>query len=411
MVRKQTKAIIPNQKASLAPPALVADLRQLIADARRTVATTVNAGLTLLYWRIGKRIAEEVLGKERAAYGRRIVVSLSRQLVEEHGASFGEKNLRRMIQFAEVFPHEEFVVSLIRQLSWTHFIALLPLKNQLQRDFYAQLCRVEVWSVSTLRQKIDSMLFERTAVSRKPEKLARKELDALRAENQWAPDMVFRDPYILDFLKLSDSYNERDLETAILRDIEAFLLEMGSGFSFVARQKRMVIDGEDHALDLLFYHRRLRRLVAVELKLGKFKATYKGQMELYLRWLEEHEQEPKEESPLGLILCAEGGQESIALLRLNQSGIRVGQYLTELPPKKALERKLHESIALSRALLEDRMERQRSKPSKTSAPAKALAAARAAVASRTVPRYTEEDVEELVDEIRTELSSEKKRKP
>lgn len=210
MVQKQTKAMIPKQKAGLAPPALVADLRQLIIEARRTVATTVNAGLTLLYWRIGKRIANEVLGKERAAYGRQIVVSLSRQLVEEHGSSFGEKNLRRMIQFAEVFPHEEIVVSLIRQLSWTHFIALLPLKNHLRRDFYSELCRVEGCSVSTLRQKIDSMLFERTAVSRKPEKLARKELDALRADNQWAPDMVFRDPYILDFLNLSGSYSERD---------------------------------------------------------------------------------------------------------------------------------------------------------------------------------------------------------
>ena len=178
--------------------------------------------------------------------------------------------------------------------------------------------------------------------------------------------MVFRDPYILDFLQLSDSYSERDLETAILRDIEVFLLEMGSGFSFVVRQKRMVIDGEDHTLDLLFYHRRLRRPVAMELKLGKFKTAYKGQMELYLRWLEEHEQEPKEESPLGLILCAGGGQESIALLQLDRSGIHVGQYLTELPPKEILERKLHESIALSRALLEGRATKQKAKPSKAS---------------------------------------------
>src|ERR1019366_5953390 len=197
----------------------------------------------------------EVLGQERAAYGQQIVVSL------------------------------------IRQLSWTHFIALLPIKNPLQRDFCAELCRAEGWSVSRLQQKIDSMLFERTAVSRKPEELAHKELDALRNDDQWMPDMAFRDPYILDFLKLSDSYSERDLETAILRDIEAFLLEMGSGFSFVTRQKRMVIDGEDHTLDLLFYHRRLRRLVAVELKLGKFKAAYKGQMELYLHWREENEQQ------------------------------------------------------------------------------------------------------------------------
>jgi predicted nuclease of restriction endonuclease-like (RecB) superfamily len=229
MVRKQTQPITTMPDVGTAPPALIEDLRQLIAEARRNVATTVNAGLTLLYWRIGKRIINEVLGKERAAYGRQIVVSLSRQLVREHGPSFGEKNLRRMIQFAEVFPKEEIVVSLIRQLSWTHFIALLPLKNRLQRDFYAELCRVEAWSVSTLRQRIDSMLFERTAISRKPEKLARKELDALRADNQWMPDMVFRDPYILDFLRLSDSYSERDLETAILRDIEAFLLEMEAG--------------------------------------------------------------------------------------------------------------------------------------------------------------------------------------
>jgi predicted nuclease of restriction endonuclease-like (RecB) superfamily len=354
MTRKLTKPVKSKSAANKPSPLLIRDLRQFISETRQTVAATMNAGLTLLYWRIGNRIINETLGKERAAYGQQIVVSLARQLVQEYGPSFGEKNLRRMMQFAEVFPQEEIVVSLIRQLSWTHFIALLPIKNPLQRDFYAELCRVEGWSVSRLRQKIDSMLFERTALSRKPEKLARKELDALRAEDKWMPDMVFRDPYILDFLKLSDRYSEHDLETAILRDIEAFLLEMGGGFSFVTRQKRMVIDGEDHTLDLLFYHRRLQRLVAVELKLGKFKAAYKGQMELYLRWLEENEQESNEESPLGLILCAEGGQESIALLRLDQAGIRVGQYLTELPPKKVLERKLHESIALSRALLESR---------------------------------------------------------
>jgi predicted nuclease of restriction endonuclease-like (RecB) superfamily len=259
MPRKQTKPAGKTDKVTAVAPRLIEDVRQIIGEARRSVATTVNASLTLLYWRIGKRIVNELLGKERAAYGQQIVVSLARQLVQEFGPSFGDKNLRRMMQFAEVFPKEEIVVSLIRQLSWTHFIALLPLRNALQRDFYAELCRVEGWSVSRLRQKIDSMLFERTALSRKPEKLARKELDALRSDGQWMPDMVFRDPYILDFLNLSDSYSERDLETAILRDMEAFLLEMGSGFSFVARQKRMIIDGEDHTLDLLFYHRRLRR--------------------------------------------------------------------------------------------------------------------------------------------------------
>jgi predicted nuclease of restriction endonuclease-like (RecB) superfamily len=320
MALKQTKLANPNDALQTTSTILIEDVRRLIREARQKAAAIVNADLTMLYWRIGTRIRNEALGGGRAAYGQQIVVSL------------------------------------IRQLSWTHFIALLPLKEALQRDFYAELCRAEGWTVRMLRQKIDSMLFERTALSRKPAKLARKELDALRNEDQWTPDMVFRDPYVLDFLKLSDSYSERDLEVAILRDIESFLLEMGGGFSFVSRQKRMVIDGEDHNLDLLFYHRRLRCLVAVELKLGKFKATYKGQMELYLRWLEENEYEAGEGSPLGLILCAEGGQESIALLRLDQAGIRVGQYLTELPPRKVLERKLHESIASSRARLQGRDE-------------------------------------------------------
>jgi GT2 family glycosyltransferase len=188
MTRKLTKPVAKKPMVSTAPPALIADLRELIAEARQSVAATVNAGLTLLYWRIGKRIVNEVLGQERAAYGQQIVVSLARQLVDKHGPSFGEKNLRRMMQFAVVFPKEEIVVSLIRQLSWTYFTALLPIKNPLQRDFYAELCRAEGWSVSRLRQKIDSMLFERTAVSRKPEELASKELDALRNDDQWMPD-------------------------------------------------------------------------------------------------------------------------------------------------------------------------------------------------------------------------------
>jgi predicted nuclease of restriction endonuclease-like (RecB) superfamily len=334
---------------------LAGEIRHMIQEARRKVATTVNATLSLLYWHIGRRIHQEVLRGGRAEYGQRIVSTLSSQLVTDHGQSFSVKNLQRMIQFAEVFADEKIVVSLIRQLSWTHFIALIPLKDPLKRDFYAEMCRIERWSVRTLRAKIDSMLYERTALSRKPEELVRTELDALRAEDRITPDLVFRDPYLLDFLNLKDSYSERDLETAILRDMEAFLLELGGGFSFVARQKRMVIDGDDHYLDLLFYHRKLKRLVAVELKLGVFKAAHKGQMELYLRWLEKYEQEPGEESPLGLILCAEGGAESVALLRLDAAGIRVGQYLTELPPKELLQQHLHQMVELSRAQIENRM--------------------------------------------------------
>jgi predicted nuclease of restriction endonuclease-like (RecB) superfamily len=351
--RRSSSAL--DRTAAAGATELIGDVRRMILEARGNVAAAVNATLTLLYWRIGQRIRTEVLGGERAEYGQGIVSTLSGQLAAEHGQSFSVKNLQRMIQFAEVFADEKIVVSLIRQLSWTHFIALIPLKDPLKRDFYAEMCRIERWSVRTLRAKIDSMLFERTALSRKPEALIRTELDALRDGDRISPDLVFRDPYLLDFLNLNDSYSERDLETAILRDMEAVLLELGGGFSFVARQKRMVIDGEDHYLDLLFYHRKLRRLVAVELKLGAFKAADKGQMELYLRWLEKYEQEPGEDTPLGLILCAEGGTESVALLRLDAAGIRVGQYLTALPPKALLQRRLHEVVALSRAQIESRV--------------------------------------------------------
>lgn len=330
------------------------DVRCLIEEARHTVASTVNAAITMLYWQIGKRVNEEILKGKRAEYGKEIIVSLSRQLVLEYGNNFSGKNLRRMIQFADVYPSREIIVSLIRHLSWTHFIALIPLKEPLQREFYTEMCRVERWSVRTLRKKIDSMLYERTAISRKPEELAKHELAELRSNDKISPDLVFRDPYVLDFLNLKDIYSESDMEAAILRELESFILELGAGFTFVARQKRMAIDNEDFYLDLLFYHRKLKRLVAVELKLGKFKAAFKGQMELYLRWLKKYEKEKDENDPLGLILCAEGAHEQIELLELNKSSIKIAEYLTELPPKELLEKKLHSAIEKSRALLEQR---------------------------------------------------------
>lgn len=236
-------------------------------------------------------------------------------------------------------------------MSWTHFIALIPLKNPLQRDFYAQMCQIEGWNVQTLRQKIDGMLFERTAISKKPDELIKLELEKLRETNQLTPDLVFKDPYFLDFVGLKDTYSEESLENAILREIEQFILELGSGFAFVERQKRMIIDGEDYHLDLLFFHRKLRRLVAIDLKLGKFKASYKGQMELYLRWLEKNDMQKGEEPPLGLLLCAEGNHEQIELLQLEQSGIRVAEYLTELPDPELLKQKLHNTIEQNRKRL------------------------------------------------------------
>ena len=257
-----------------------------------------------------------------------------------------------MIQFAEVFPDKKIVVTLSRQLSWSHFVSILPLKNDLQRDFYAEMCRIERWSVRTLRKKIDGMLYERTAISKKPEKLVKEELAVLREEDRLTPDMVFRDPYFLDFLGLKDTYSEKDLESSILWEMESFILELGVGFSFVARQKRIAIDNEDYYLDLLFFHRKLKRLIAIELKLGKFKAVYKGQMELYLRWLEKYEKESGEETPLGLILCAGKTSEQIELLQLDKSGIKVAEYMTELPKRELLEQKLHKAVELARKRLE-----------------------------------------------------------
>ena len=286
------------------PAGVAADVRSMIQQTREAVARTVNTGLTLLYWRIGKRIHTEVLGNQRAEYGKEIVAALGRQLEAEFVQGFGEKNLRRMVQFTEVFPDLQIVHALNAQLGWTHFKAIIPLKDELQRDFYAEMCRIERWSTRTLAKKIDSMLFERTAISRQPEEVAKAELAALREEDLLTPALVFRDPYILDFLGLKDRYLEKDLEDAILRELENFLLELGDGFTFQARQYRMQIDSDDFYLDLLFYHRRLKRLIAVDLKLGDFKAEYKGQMELYLRWLAKHEQQPGEEPPLGLIVCA-----------------------------------------------------------------------------------------------------------
>jgi predicted nuclease of restriction endonuclease-like (RecB) superfamily len=330
---------------------LISDIRSLIETARHNVAVTVNAGLTILYWQIGDRIRQDILKKKRAEYGKEIVATLSQELTKEYGNGFSYSGLTRMVRFAEAFPDTQIVATLSRQLSWSHFKEILPLKKPLQRNFYAEMCRIERWSVRTLRKKIDGMLYERTAISKKPEELIEKDLAALREEDKLTPDLVFRDPYFLDFLGLKDTYSEKDLETAILREMESFILEIGAGFSFVARKKRITVDNEDYYIDLLFFHRKLKRLIAIELKLGKFKAAYKGQMELYLRWLEKYEKELGEETPLGLILCAGKTSEQIELLQLDKSGIKVAEYMTELPKRELLEQKLHKAVELARKRL------------------------------------------------------------
>ena len=339
--------------ATASPKALLTDVRELILAAREGVARAVDSGLVTLYWHIGRRVHQDILKEKRAEYGAQIISALGRQLEKEFGRGFSEKTLWHMVRFAEVFPDEQMVSALRRQLGWTHFKSIIYLDDPLKRDFYAEMCRIENWNTRTLAKKIGGMLFERTALSKKPDKLIRQELAALREEDKLTPDLVFRDPYVLDFLKLKDTYSEGDIEAAILREIESFILELGAGFCFVARQKRMQIDDRDYHLDLLFYHRQLRRLVAMDLKLGNFEASDKGQMELYLNWLKKHEQGADEAPPLGIILCAGKRQEHVELLELERTGIHVASYLTKLIPKKRLEQKLHEAVRMARVRLEN----------------------------------------------------------
>ncbi len=341
-----TKGNMPADK----PAVLLGDLKTLIDQARLRIASTVNVGLTQLYWQIGQRIQSDLLQeKDRAAYGEQIFATLSRELSQRYGKGFTGSALHRMVKFAEVFPDPQIVATLSQQLSWSHFLLLLPLEKPMQRDYYAEMCRIERWSVRTLSARIDSMLYERTALSRQPDKLIANELGTLRETDRITPALVFRDPYFLDFLGLDDHYIERDVEDAIMRELEQFLLELGAGFSFIARQKRMSVGGEDYFLDLLFFHRGLKRLIAIELKLGDFKPADKGQMELYLRWLDKHERQPGEDAPLGLILCAGKNREAVELLELEKSSIHIAEYLTALPPREVLERKLHEAVASAKA--------------------------------------------------------------
>lgn len=329
--------------------ALFKTVNELIAGAKQRMASTANHELTMLYWKVGKSIRVVVLQNERAAYGKEVIANLSRQLTRQYGKGWSQQQLRHCLHSAEVFSEEQILSAVRRELSWTHLRTIMYIDDALKRTFYLQMCALEKWSTRLLNERIDSMLYERTAISKKPDELIKQELQALSREDKFTPDLVFRDPYLLDFLGLKDTFSEKDLESAILADLQSFITELGSDFAFLARQKRITIDQTDYYIDLLFYHRSLRRLVVIELKLGKFKPEHKGQMELYLRWLDKHERKTGEESPIGLILCSEGNTEHIELLMLEGSSIKVAQYLTELPEKELLQSHLHKAIAMAKS--------------------------------------------------------------
>lgn len=329
-------------------PQLLNSIIGLIDTTRQNVARTVNQELTLLYWNIGKSINDDVLKNDRADYGKKLILGLSLELSKRYGTGFNKRNLHSFIKLNVVFQDITIVHTVCAQLSWSHIRTLIYIENQIKREFYLQMCRHERWSVRTLQDRIDSMLFERTSISKKPEQTIINELKVLETENKISPDLAFRDPYFLDFLGLHDTYSERDLESSILTQLQYFITEMGSEFAFLARQKRITIDNEDFYIDLLFYHRGLKSLVAIDLKLGKFKAGYKGQMELYLSWLEHNEQKEGENKPIGLILCSEKSPEQINYLMLDKDEhIKVSEYLTQLPKRELLLEKLEKAIAIA----------------------------------------------------------------
>lgn len=330
------------------------EIKALIEQSRQQVAVEVNAALSMLYWQIGKRIKEEVLKDKRAEYGKQIVVSLAQQLQAEYGNGWSDKQLRHCLRFAEIIPDEQIVSALRRQLSWTHLKTLIYIGDHLKREFYIEMCKMEKWSTRILAERVNSMLYERTAISKKPEETIKNELQQLKDTQQISPDLVFRDPYFLDFLGLKDAYSEKDLESAIIVELQRFIIEFGTDFAFVARQKRITIDNRDYYIDLLFYHRRLKSLIAIDLKIGEFDAAYKGQMELYLGYLEKHETVKGEKPPIGLILCAGKNPEHIELMQLHKTNIKVADYFTILPAKEILLDRLNKSIAIAQNKLINR---------------------------------------------------------
>ncbi len=328
---------------------ILIEVKTLIEEARQRTAIAVNTELTLLYWKIGQRIQAEILKNKRAEYGKQIIASLSQYLTQEFGKGWSEKQLRHCLRAAETFKEEVIVSTLRRQLSWSHIKCLIYIDDELKRNFYIEMLAIEDWSSRQLQERINSQLYERTSISRKPEETIKNELKALKKSGTFSPDLAFRNPYLLDFLGLADTYSEKDLESAILTELQRFICELGTDFAFIARQKRVTIDNRDYYIDLLFYHRRLKCLVVIDLKIGEFEAAHKGQMELYLRYLEKYEQIPDENLPIGLILCSGKNEEHVELLQLDKSNIRIADYLTQLPPKEILQERLHRSIEIARS--------------------------------------------------------------
>jgi predicted nuclease of restriction endonuclease-like (RecB) superfamily len=344
-----TLSNLPDRSVAQEDEALYQSIKALIERSKTQVIAQVNQALVLTYWQVGKTIKITLVTDDRAEYGKATVDALARKLSQDYGNGFSQSNLFRMIRFYERFADESILATLSPKLSWSHFVELIRVEDPLKREFYVTMCANERWSVRVLRDRMNGMLFERTAIAKKPEFVIRQELEKLAKDQATEPKLFIKDPYFLDFLDLKDNFSEKDLENAILYDLERFLLELGGGFTFVGRQKRIQVGGRDYYIDLLFFHRKLRRLVMIELKLGEFLAEHKGQVELYLKWLSKYEKEAWEEEPIALILCGGKEAELVELMDLERDNIHMAEYWLQLPPKDVIQAKLRRAIEQAQA--------------------------------------------------------------
>lgn len=337
---------IENKKIDLN---LYESIKDIIEQSKHYAVTQVNYSLVIAYWNIGKMIKENIIENKRAEYGEETVKKLGEKLTLEYGNGFGQRNLFRMMRFYEFFPDTTILTTLSAKFSWSHFVEFIRLEDDLKRDFYISMCYNEKWSVRALRERINTMLYERTAISKKPEETIKKDLALLSQKNEMTTSLFLRDPYFLDFLELKDNYSEKDVENAILVELEKFILEFGNDFAFMARQKRIQIGSNDYYIDLLFYHRKLKRLVIIELKIGDFMPEYKGQVELYLKWLSKYEKQDFEEEPIAIILCSGKDSDVVELMDLEKDNIHISEYWLKLPPKEVLKEKLHKAVDYAKA--------------------------------------------------------------
>ncbi len=341
------KQIVDTQIIGQISDHLYDGVTEIIDNSKKQVAVYVNAHSSMTFWNVGKYIIEDLNYQTYSAYGQKILATLSQRLMSRYGKGFTYSALTRMMKVARIYNDPEMFATLSQTLTWSHFLELITIEDDTKRLFYQQMGIAEHWSVKQLRNKQDEMAYERSLLAVKPDDMMVKTLENI-SPHHMEPDVVLKSSYVLDFLGLSGYYSEGDLENAIAKQLESFILELGQGFAFLERQKRFTIDGTDYYLDLLFYHRRLKCLVAIDLKLGKFKPQYKGQMELYLKYLEKYEMQPDENKPVGLLLCSEGNTEHIELLMLDEDNIKVGQYLTCLPDKQWFIDKLNRSILIAK---------------------------------------------------------------